>query len=76
MTKDTYRWSANFDDFHADDRRDVARLVVKGKAVYGTIDNLFARLKRTRCVANLRARVSTPFSPRVAIENMSILVGW
>jgi|GEM_PF-5714663 len=72
MTEDSYRWSANFDDFNADDRRDVARLVVKGKAVYGTIDNLLARLKRTRCVAILRARVSAPLSPRVAIGNMSL----
>ncbi len=54
MADDIYPWSGNFDDLHADDQRAVARLVVEGKAVDGTIDNLLARLKRTRCVAILR----------------------
>lgn len=54
MTEDIYPWSGNFDDLNVDDQRDVARLVVKGKAVNGTVDDLLARLKRTRCVAILR----------------------
>lgn len=54
MASDIYPWSGNFNDLHADDQRAVARLVVEGKAVDGNVDDLLARLKRTRCVAILR----------------------
>lgn len=54
MAYDTYPWSGSFDDLAPDDQRAVAQLIVSGKAVVGTVDDLLARLKRTRCVALLR----------------------
>lgn len=54
MADDIYPWSGNFNDLNPDDQRAVAQLVVKGKAVDGTVDDLLARLKRTRCIALLR----------------------
>jgi hypothetical protein len=54
MADDIYPWSGSFDDLATDDQRSVAQLVVSGKAVDGTIEDLLARLKRTRCVALLR----------------------
>lgn len=54
MADETYPWPGNFDDLGHDDQRAVAQLVVRGKAVVGTVDDLLARLKRTRCVALLR----------------------
>lgn len=54
MADDIYPWTGNFNDLAPDDQRTVAQLVVRGKAVAGTVDDLLARLKRTRCVALLR----------------------
>lgn len=54
MTDDIYPWSGSFNDLTPDDQQAVAQLVVRGKAVSGTVDDLLARLKRTRCVAMLR----------------------
>lgn len=55
MADGTYPWSGNFNDLVPDDQRAVAQLVVRGKAVVGTVDDLLTRLKRTRSVALLRA---------------------
>ncbi|MCM2505551.1 hypothetical protein NDN16_17945 [Aureimonas altamirensis] len=54
MADDIYPWSGSFNDLATDEQRAVAQLVVSGKAVVGTVDDLLARLKRTRCVALLR----------------------
>jgi hypothetical protein len=54
MADDIYPWSGSFNDLATDDQRAVAQLVVSGKAVVGTVDDLLARLKRTRCIALLR----------------------
>lgn len=54
MANEAYPWSGSFNDLTSDDQRAVARLVVRGKAVVGSVDDLLARLKRTRCVALLR----------------------
>jgi len=54
MAEDIYPWSGNFNDLVPDDQRAVAQLVVRGKAVVGTVDDLLKRLKRTRSVALLR----------------------
>jgi len=54
MADERYPWSGRFDDLNDVDQRAVAQLVKKGGAVTGTIDDLLARLKRTRCVALLR----------------------
>lgn len=54
MNDGIYSWSGSFDDLTSDDQRAVAQLVVRGKAVAGTVDEILARLKRTRCVALLR----------------------
>ena len=59
MTDDIYPWTGNFNDLTPDDQHTVAQLVVRGKAVADTVDDLLARLKRTRCVALLREVVST-----------------
>ncbi len=56
MAYNTYPWSGDFNDLNLDDQRAVAQLVVRGKAVDGTVDDLFARLKRTRCVALIREK--------------------
>lgn len=56
MADDTYPWSGDFNDLNPDDQRAVAQLVVRGKAVDGTVDDLLARLKRTRCVALIREK--------------------
>jgi predicted GNAT family N-acyltransferase len=54
MADETYPWSGNFNDLAAADQLAVAKLVVRGKAVVGTVDDLLGRLTRTRCVALLR----------------------
>ena len=54
MANDTYPWSGNFNDLASDDQRAVAELVVRGKAVVGTVDDLLARLRRTQSIALLR----------------------
>jgi len=54
MPDETYPWSGDFNDLDPSDQRVVAQLVVKGRAVTGTVEDLLARLKRTRCVALLR----------------------
>ncbi|HEX7930109.1 MAG TPA: hypothetical protein VF470_04290 [Sphingomicrobium sp.] len=54
MADDPYPWSGDFNALDQVDQRAVAELVVKGKAVIGTADDLLMRLKRTRCVALLR----------------------
>lgn len=54
MADDIYPWSGNFNDLNGDDQRAVAQLVVNGRAVVGTVDDLLSRLKGTRCVALLR----------------------
>lgn len=54
MNDDIYSWSGSFDDLVSDDQFAVAELVVRGKAVAGTVDEILPRLKRTRCVALLR----------------------
>jgi hypothetical protein len=54
MTAEIYAWSGNFNNLNTEDQCAVARLVVKGKAVEGTVDDLLTRLKRTRCVAILQ----------------------
>lgn len=54
MADDPYPWSGDFNALDPIDQRAVAELVVKGKAVTGTVDDLLMRLKRTRCVALLR----------------------
>lgn len=51
---DTYPWSGDFNDLVPGDQRSVAELVVRGKAVTGTINDLLTRLKRTRSVTLLR----------------------
>lgn len=56
MADDTYPWSGDFNDLSPEDQRTVAHLVVRGKAVDGTVDDLSARLKRTRCVALIRVK--------------------
>ncbi|SDA36029.1 hypothetical protein [Sphingomonas sp. NFR15] len=57
MTEETYPWAGTFTDLPAADQIAVAQLVVRGKAVIGTVDDLLARLRRTRCVALLRETV-------------------
>ena len=47
-------WTGSFNDVTEEDQLAVARLVVNGKAVLGSVENLLVRLKRTRCVALLR----------------------
>ena len=54
MSDDTYSWSGNFSDLGPDDQSAVARLVVQGKAVSGTVGDLIMRLRRSRNVALLR----------------------
>mgnify|MGYP000081179414 CR=1 FL=1 len=54
MTEETYPWTGTFTDLPAADQLAVAQLVVRGKAVVGTVDDLLGRLTRTRCVALLR----------------------
>lgn len=54
MADETYPWTGTFTDLPAADQIAVAQLVVRGKAVVGTIDDILARLTRTRCVALLR----------------------
>ena len=54
MDHDLYLWSGSFEDLASKDQCAVAQLVVSGKAVAGTVDQLLARLKRTRYVALLR----------------------
>lgn len=54
MAGDTYHWSGDFNDLVPDDQRYVAELVVRGKAVVGTVNDLLGRLKKTRSVALLR----------------------
>lgn len=54
MADETYPWSGKFTDLAAADQLTVAQLVVRGKAVIGTVDDLLTRLKRTRSVALLR----------------------
>ncbi|OYW86665.1 MAG: hypothetical protein B7Z20_06935 [Sphingobium sp. 32-64-5] len=54
MADDPYPWSGDFNALDPTDQHAVAELVVKGKAVTGTVDELLTRLKRTRCVALLR----------------------
>lgn len=54
MADETHLWSGAFNDLDPSDQLVVAQLVVKGRAVTGTVNNLLARLKRTRCVALLR----------------------
>ena len=43
MADDIYPWNGNFNDLAPDDQRAVAQLVVRGKAVTGTVDDLLAR---------------------------------
>lgn len=54
MADETYPWSGHFTDLAAPEQLAVAQLVVRGKAVVGSVDDLLARLRRTRCVALLR----------------------
>jgi hypothetical protein len=54
MADETYPWTGAFTELSADDQLAVAQLVVKGRAVSGTVDDLLARLGRTKCVALLR----------------------
>lgn len=56
MADGTFSWSGNFNDLVPDDQRAVAQLVVAGGAVVGTVDDLLARLKRSRRVALLREK--------------------
>jgi len=56
MADDTFSWSGDFNDLGPDDQRAVAQLVVGGRAVVGTVDDLLARLKRSRSVALLREK--------------------
>lgn len=58
MTGEIYSWSGSFNDLSPNDQQAVAQLIVSGKAVSGTVDDLLARLKRTRSVAILRDRES------------------
>jgi predicted GNAT family N-acyltransferase len=57
MVDDIYSWSGRFTDLAAPDQLAVAQLVVRAKAVVGTVDDLLARVTRTRCVALLRETV-------------------
>lgn len=54
MADEIYPWSGHFTNLAAPEQLAVAQLVVRGKAVVGTVDDLLARLRRTRCVALLR----------------------
>lgn len=54
MTDETYPWSGQFTDLTATEQLAAAQLVVRGKAVIGTVDELLARLRRTQFVALLR----------------------
>lgn len=47
-------WCGSFNHLGKAEQLAVAQLVVNGKAVVGTVEQLLARLKRTRCVALLR----------------------
>jgi predicted GNAT family N-acyltransferase len=56
MTDDIYAWSGSFNDLAKGEQIAVAELIVSGRAVRGTIDDLIARLKRTLYVALLFER--------------------
>lgn len=56
MADDASSWSGDFNDLGLDDQHAVAQLVVEGRAVVGTVDDLLARLKRSRSVALLREK--------------------
>ena len=56
MANDAYPWSGGFNRLSPQDQRTVAQLVVSGRAVHGTVDELSSRLKRTRCVALIRQK--------------------
>ncbi|WP_062769704.1 hypothetical protein [Sphingopyxis terrae] len=60
MADDPFPWSGDFNALDPIDQRAVVELVVKGKAVTGTVDDLLMRLKRTRCVALLRETDTNP----------------
>jgi predicted GNAT family N-acyltransferase len=68
MADDTYSWSGSFNDLAPDDQRSVAQLVVRGKAVVGTVDDLLARLKRTRCVALIRETATDRIVAAAAVK--------
>ena len=59
MADEIYPWSGHFTNLAAAEQLAVAQLVVRGKAVVGTVDDLLARLRRTRCVALLRETACT-----------------
>lgn len=54
MADETYPWSGYFTDLAAPEQLAVAQLVVRGKAVVGSVEDLLARLRRTLCVGLLR----------------------
>ena len=54
MADETFFWSGAFNDLDPADQLVVSQLVVNGRGVGGTVDDLLKRLKRTRCVALLR----------------------
>jgi hypothetical protein len=54
MADETYPWSGLFTDLAAPEQLAVAQLVVRGEAVVGSVEDLFARLRRARCLAILR----------------------
>ena len=51
MFDEIYPWSGNFNDLNDDEQHAVAQLVLKGKAVSGTVDDLLARLEDPLCRA-------------------------
>jgi hypothetical protein len=53
---DTCPWIGSFDDLNPEDRLSVAQLVVDGRAVVGTADQIAARLKAARVLALLREK--------------------
>lgn len=56
MADGTFPWCGNFNDLVPDDQRAVAKLVVAGSAVVGTVDDLLVRLRRSRRVALFREK--------------------
>lgn len=69
MAHEPYSWSGDFNALPPADQRAVAELVVKGKAVTGTVDDLLVRLKRTRCVALLREQNTSRIVAAAAWKN-------
>ncbi|WP_272007810.1 hypothetical protein [Roseovarius sp. ZX-A-9] len=54
MNDDVVSWSGSFLQLAYDDQYAVAQLVKNGKAVVGTVEQILARLERTRCITVLR----------------------